>query len=127
MNADRLREAARVLRERAEVASPGHWSWERTEKTVTVYEPDEDAAIFEDEMTLPEDAAFIATMHPGVALALADWIDEAGADYFAFGDDEHHAADHEPCDECDSDPRAPHLRRAITVADQILGVEEATR
>ena len=105
MSAARLREAARVLRERAEVSSTGPWAWERTEKTTTVYEPDEDAAIFEDELTLPEDAALIATMHPGVALALADWL-AAEADFWTV--------DYEGADGEDV------LRSALAVSDLIL-------
>ena len=54
-------------------------------------------------------------------VALADWLDEAGADYFAYGDAEHHDPDHEACDDCDDDPRAPHLRHAARVARIILG------
>ena len=57
----------------------------------------------------------------GIEPLLANWLDIAGADYFAFGDDEHHSPDHEPCDDCDDDPRAPHLRQAVRIARLILG------
>ena len=134
MSAQRLCEAAKVLRQRAEAATPGPWRAMEYDN----YPGDEGVALLGSAATvigshmigyfhvggqaqMEADGALAATMHPGVALALADWLDEAGADYFAFGDDEHHAADHEPCDECDSDPRAPHLRRALRVADLILG------
>lgn len=52
--------------------------------------------------------------------ALADWLDTAGADFFAWGN-AHHDPDHEPCDYCDDDPRAEHLRRALAVARLIVG------
>ena len=80
MSADRLREAARVLRERAEAAtSPpwearpgpleGHWVAGLGGMPCRPI-----PGLIED-----EDAAYIATMHPGVGLALADWLDGAAS------------------------------------------------
>jgi len=76
MSADRLREAARVLRERAETViarrddNPGR----AIDIFVHYYEC---RSTYSD--ALARDAAYIATMHPGVGLALADWLDYAAA------------------------------------------------
>lgn len=105
MTAERLREAARVLRERLDRLEP--------------WEGDEDTRGWVDEyggIGTSYDMQYIATVHPGVGLALADWLDAAGADEWAHGP---HCLT--PCIECDDDPRAPHVRAALAVADQILG------
>ena len=82
MSADRLREAARVLRERAEAATPGPW----LHIPASVCGPgtlgggmtgDPEEHVYMGNQHPPEDAAYIATMHPGVGLALADWLDTA--------------------------------------------------
>lgn len=80
MSADRLREAARVLRERAEACD--------------LWQGDDDHGSWADEYRSDggngTDAALIRTMHPGVALALADWLDACGdfmADYPAYRHD----------------------------------------
>lgn len=136
MSAQRLRDAAKVLRERAEAATPGPWRAMEYDN----YPGDEGVALLGSASTvtgshmigyfhvgeqaqMEADGAIAATMHPGVALVLADWLDVAGADHFAFGDPVHHAADHEPCWDCDDDPRAPHMRTSLRVADLILGAE----
>lgn len=65
MSAQRLRDAAKVLRERAEKCDP--------------WQGDDDHGSWADEYRTDEgngtDAALIQIMHPGVALALADWLD----------------------------------------------------
>lgn len=105
MSAQRLRDAAKVLRERAEAAKPGPWvaadehgdlgpdavpAWcvcqmrpghehmSPTEGYVT-----DVAQTFSDSQAVDHDATFIATVHPGVALALADWLDVATAGYLS--------------------------------------------
>ena len=82
MSAQRLRDAAKVLRELAEAATPGPWyqgrdgQYESLRDVYSQREPDDDDShdiatyIWSD-----ADAAYIATMHPGVALALADWLE----------------------------------------------------
>ena len=98
MSADRLREAARVLRERAETViarrddNPGR----AIDIFVHYYEC---RSTYSD--ALARDAAYIATMHPGVGLALADWLDDL--------------ADHGASD------LMPMERGAFAVADLILG------
>lgn len=122
MSAQRLRDAAKVLRERAKAAKPGPWvaadehgdlgpdafpAWcvcqmrpghehmSPTEGYVT-----DVAQTFSDSQAVDHDATFIATMHPGVALALADWLDYTAERVIG-----------------------ETLRRATTVADLILGAE----
>ena len=92
MSADLLRRAATVLRERAEDATPGEWiSFGRsigvTVKGCTCAGPipgypqheswcGTDGPIVDG--TEP-DIAYIATMHPGVGLVLAKWLDDLAA------------------------------------------------
>lgn len=81
MSSDRLRAAAKTLRQRAEDATPGPWESAPVELghyvSGTVYEvPDENCEYPQFERY--EDARYIATMHPGVALALVDWLDACG-------------------------------------------------
>lgn len=54
--------------------------------------------------------------HPGVGLAIADMLDTAAADEWALGP-------HCPvaCIECDDDPRAEYIRKALVIADQVIG------
>jgi hypothetical protein len=88
MSAAELRKAAETLRERAESASPPPWRpYEQHGRDITdegwseigVANDGHDVAHtyptgFENDYPEP-DAVYIATMHPGVGLALADWLD----------------------------------------------------
>lgn len=83
MTAELLREAAAKMRERAEAATPGPWEiWEgRRDLSIesTVAEdsngnPLPIARTFPWEGARP-DAEHIASWHPPVALAVADWMD----------------------------------------------------
>ena|SRR5690606_5605766 len=81
MSADRLREAAKVLRERAEAASEGPW-WDiraglpgTDAEWIVDSDPTFIASTHIDSDRGKSDATYIATMHPGVGLALADWLD----------------------------------------------------
>ncbi|MFF7335406.1 hypothetical protein [Streptomyces sp. NPDC008150] len=78
--ADELRAAADRLRNLATAATPGPWTqtgigdygWTVSSSTsalVDTVDSEEGRA----------DADYIATMHPGVGLALADWLDTAAA------------------------------------------------
>lgn len=58
----------------------------------------------------------IIVMSPDLALALAKWLDTAGADEWAHGP---HCT--VACDDCDDDPRAPHIRAALVLASLING------
>lgn len=85
MSADRLREAARVLRERAQAATSG--PWEASTSTNPTYvaqvghlaerDPSYIAACGPASVGGDHAASYIATVHPGVGLALADWLDTA--------------------------------------------------
>ncbi len=73
-----LREAATLLRERAEAATPGPWA----RGDPSTVENTRASCVIDGDGGMPcsdEDAAHIAMMHPGVALALADWLDEVAA------------------------------------------------
>jgi hypothetical protein len=64
-----LREAARLMRERAEDATPGPWSADGF-----AVEEDNEATVVIAQW-LRQDATHIASWHPAVALAVADWLD----------------------------------------------------
>lgn len=79
---DRLREAARVLRERAEAATPGPWTFK--DPFISASTPDgedcvvtaaDDGAGAMGGIVYVPDGRYIATMHPGVTLAVAEWLD----------------------------------------------------
>ena len=74
--AETLREAAKVLRGRAEAATPGPWAVRAG--NVEHYFPYL-GGYGVIASPLESDATLIATMHPGVALALADWLDAEAA------------------------------------------------
>lgn len=75
MSADPLREAAAKMRERAEAATPGPWAYYehsiiRPAELKDGRAPSYSAAYHR------EDAEHIASWHPTVALAVADWLDD---------------------------------------------------
>lgn len=99
MSAELLRKAATILRERALDATGAPWRWEqyRDDLPYLVGRGGDPGAIEWDEEVIEaehhgecgcrsachleltvkrEDRDYIATMHPGVGLALADWLDE---------------------------------------------------
>jgi hypothetical protein len=79
VSADLLRKAAEILRERAKAATQGEWKADGAEVHALFRGLGYYLAVIEDDETRPVDAAYIATMHPAVGLALADWLDdEAG-------------------------------------------------
>lgn len=92
--AEELRAAAKVMRERAQAASPGPWETcgRGVEQTAGDY-----ADVLGQEVSClsycyggapigpkQADADYIASMHPGIALAIADWLDEEAAEYEAL-------------------------------------------
>lgn len=84
MSADVLRRAAALMRERAEAATPGPWervTHPRFGPQGAVRTPNGDLNIsaYTEPYRSSEDALHIASWHPTVALAVADWLDhEAG-------------------------------------------------
>jgi hypothetical protein len=121
MSAAELRQAAETLRERAEAANTDEARRPYSDPSIAPVSPEEWGALVGGDYLGGEIGDYCATMHPGVGLALADWLDKAGADWFAFGDEDHHRPEHEPCDYCDDDPYGPHLRSALTIARLING------
>lgn len=117
MSAERLREAARLMRERAKVGDPlGYPSpWAST--------PDPSAIDGRHEVLCHEDgsglvaddidaavAEHIASWHPDVGVVVADWLDAMGA---LAPPDPHHEG--ERCETCEN------VRLALAVADAYLG------
>lgn len=89
--AETLREAARLMRERAEVATPGPWAATRLVRRggyLATVVHDRSGANEHGRFVLAdgdrearmEDAAHIASWHPAVGLAVADWLDAAAED-----------------------------------------------
>ena len=97
MSADLLREAAAKMRERAEAATPGPWrvgaegsEGSRVNPATGDKREDSHWIASVNGRVQPEDgynAAHIASWHPAVALAVADWLD--AEDTHQFGPTEH--------------------------------------
>ena len=113
MSADLLREAAALMRSRAEAATHGPWhraeshwsdpSGEGLSEIVVInercdpagrtgYYPGDVLAFTygpgnEDNDNCDEDAEHIASWHPAVALAVADWLDKSAETYERLEDD----------------------------------------
>jgi hypothetical protein len=92
VSAAELRKAAETLRERAEKATPGPWRQEYSKASGDCVIDAEshnclDSVARTTHFRSGLDAAYIATMHPGVGLALAEWLDQC-ADRLDRG---HHA------------------------------------
>lgn len=90
MSAGLLREAAAKMRERAEAATPGPWralsetsgamSWDvevvAGDDRLCTFDPSDYPDGIQD-VAPEDDAEHIASWHPDVALAVADWLDLA--------------------------------------------------
>ena len=136
MSADRLREAARVLRERAEAATRGPWNWECYREdlpsllglagTPGVYEWRQEVIEADHSgecgcrsacyLTLgvdPADQTYIATMHPGVGLALADLLDVTAR----------HVSSHDCEARCEYPDGCDMRKAAERIADLVLWEE----
>lgn len=114
MSAERLREAARVLRERAEVADvhPKNqlpWMVDPDSPRTVLAPKDVDGydGLLIARQVEPPNASYVVTMHPGVGLALADWLDDYASWVEVFRDT----------------ARTRENTPALRVADQILGSE----
>ena len=133
MSADTLREAAKVLRERAQAATPGPWSaadehgllgpdswpaWcvSQMRPGYEAMSPTEGyvtdiADVHGDDKSENPNADYIATMHPGVGLALAEWLDA----------ETEHVAGHYCEAHCEYPDGGPRCRAALALARLILG------
>ena len=106
MSADTLRRAAALLRERADAATPGPWSAADEYGLIPEADPawcisqmrpgyqsmsptegyvGDVAEVWCERKDACPDADYIATMHPGVGLALADWLDLMAWQHETFG------------------------------------------
>jgi hypothetical protein len=73
-------QAVALMREVAEAATPGPWTTDNREMWVLAAgENILDGCCPGDGAVNPGDGAHIASWHPGVALAVADWLEQAGA------------------------------------------------
>lgn len=90
MSAELLRKAVMILRERAEAATPGPWEVNEGGMGVLAGREEWDLGGGQQRILtanmpyraerMRANVAHVATMHPGVGLALADWLeDEANA------------------------------------------------
>jgi len=82
MSAETLRRAASLMRERVADATPGPWLAFRANKGLhAVYGVTTDTATdYESDVSVGikvEDAEHIASWHPAVALAVANWLEDA--------------------------------------------------
>ena len=75
-----LRRAARLMRERAKLVPPPPW-YPATHDVATHDGLDVIAS-----SGLTVRAQYVASMHPGVALALADWLDSSAAMYDSYSE-----------------------------------------
>ena len=76
MSAETLRKAAAILRERAAESEPGPWDGELDGYSSSVWREEADGQPIPIAHRASErEATYIATMHPGVGLALADVLD----------------------------------------------------
>ena len=81
MSAAELRKAAETLRARAGAAHPGPWYTDKYDADGVFTAPEvtltsQDVAFASGGLSRQKETdAYIATMHPGVGLALADWLD----------------------------------------------------
>ncbi len=92
--AETLREAARLMRERAQAATPGPWVARHHPGLLVGYaqgpSPRDENGFSQEHMgrvlpgyggtVYPWDAAHIASWHPAVALAVADWLEVTARD-----------------------------------------------
>jgi hypothetical protein len=78
MSAETLRKAAALIRERAPHASDSPWTVDaRPDGRTWIDQPEDRHAISMHGM--PANAEHIASWHPAVALAVADWLDTVAA------------------------------------------------
>ena len=88
MSADTLRKAAALMRERAEAALRGPWEALGSEHALGYFDVVQPADMDREiaARVWPSNAEHIASWHPAVALAVADWLD--GVAWAIDSDDE---------------------------------------
>lgn len=75
MSGEILRRAAALMRERAEAATPGPWSAVPRTTTHNVQGHGRSVVVTPQTRVSMSNTAHIASWHPSVALAVADWLD----------------------------------------------------
>ncbi|NUS57063.1 MAG: hypothetical protein HOV66_19735 [Streptomycetaceae bacterium] len=70
--------------------------------------------------TYDGDAEHIATWHPAVALAVANWLRTAAMDLWAHGP----LCCADGCEACDDELWMPHVRCALALADLLIPPDE---
>jgi hypothetical protein len=118
VSAELLRRAAKEMRERAEAASPGPWYLRENDLiggmcVMPVDVPPSSGVAEVSDFGRVDDARYIASWHPAVALAVADWLDE-----IAFV---HPASNYDQCDLCTDDKPCECSCAALKVARAYLG------
>lgn len=74
-DADYLRETAALIRETAQAATPGPWGFAGTDNFgIAVHRGEHDTIAL---YAARDDARYIASWSPPVALAVADWLEDA--------------------------------------------------
>lgn len=99
MSAETLRRAAALMRERAEAATPGPWEFRPRRGFQSVSDSPatigfvDTAGYFvmlrEGMWATENDMSYVASWHPAVALAVADWLDATAARIDAGRDPQH--------------------------------------
>lgn len=116
---DTLHRAAALIRERAEAATPGPWaagrSWAGENAVMSSAFNGHAVAVCGDEHPGPypasADAAHIATLHPLVALIVADWLDGVAEE----------ATSNEECDGFDPNVTISGYGDALRLACVVVG------
>lgn len=75
MSAETLRRAAALMRERAEAATPGPWTARPTSTTHSITGHGRNVVVTPQTRVSEPNTQHIASWHPAVALAVADWLD----------------------------------------------------
>lgn len=104
-----IREAAALMRQRAVAATDGPWI-AAGDGLVWAERPGDPVS----GSTEPEDAEHIAAWHPAVALAIADWLDDAAAREEQHWQRSAHYAYADPCE-------GDEVYGALIVARAFLG------
>ena len=118
--AERLRAAATRLREVAGAATPGPWFLDKGGDTGVYTAPRPSPASQDIAWShSPDVEAYIALMHPPVALALADWLDDLAAGW-PWDDDGTCVWDDGTPMRLEESPDT----HALAVADAVLGGEQ---
>lgn len=116
MTAAELREAAALMRERAEATKQPHHPY--ADRKMDLVTTDAEWRLECMDYLGGTMGPHCASWSPAVALAVSEWLDTAGADLWA----------HAPlcpcadgCLDCDDEMWQPHVRRALAVARAYLG------